>query len=241
MVLLPVRDKLLHKNTIVVFIFAKSCGMPCSKIFADSIFRGLHHAQKYIPRCNLSLHIYGVTWECYTGKRAKRNDMAATYLCNSSIRGYHVYQSMWSTEERENLVCKRKMGNPLDSYAVIVVKGEQTVGHLPRKISRLCALFLGRGGSITATVTGRRRRSVDLPQGGLEIPCRLTFSGPEESITKVRSLMDKLNLLEDGGSCTKAKIWPAKKQQKVPSLLPVRRVQFGSALEDSRSVMKTKM
>ena len=27
--------------------------------------------------------------------------MAATYLCKSSVRGYHVYQSMWSAKEGE--------------------------------------------------------------------------------------------------------------------------------------------
>ena len=120
--------------------------------------------------------------------------MAVTYLCNSSVRGYHVYQSMWSAEERENLVCKQEMSNPLDSYAVILVNGKHIVGHLPRNMC-LCAHFLGRGGSIT------------IWQGGLEIPCHLTFSGLEELITKVRSLMYKL---------------------------------FGSTLEDSQSVMKTK-
>ena len=50
--------------------------------------------------------------------------MAATYLCNSSVRGYHVYQRMWSAEE--HLMCKREMSNPRDSYAVIVVKAKQT-------------------------------------------------------------------------------------------------------------------
>ena len=50
--------------------------------------------------------------------------MAATYLCNSSVRGYHIYQSVWSAEE--NLVCRRELSNPRDSYAVIVVRGEQT-------------------------------------------------------------------------------------------------------------------
>ena len=49
-----------------------------------------------------------------------RDDMAATYLCNSSVRGYHVYQSVWSAEEGENLMCKREMSNPRDNYAVIV-------------------------------------------------------------------------------------------------------------------------
>ena len=47
--------------------------------------------------------------------------MAATYLCKSSVRGYHVYQSM-----EENLVYKREMSNPRDGYTNIVVKGEQT-------------------------------------------------------------------------------------------------------------------
>ena len=31
--------------------------------------------------------------------------MAVTYLCNSSVRGYHVYQGVWSAEEEKNLVC----------------------------------------------------------------------------------------------------------------------------------------
>jgi hypothetical protein len=66
-------------------------------------------------------------------------------------------QSVWSSEEGENLVCKWEMSNPRDSYAVVCLKEEQTVGHLPRKISRLCSLFLGRGGGITATVTGKRQ------------------------------------------------------------------------------------
>ena len=45
-------------------------------------------------------------------KHAERDDMAATYLCNSSVRGYNVFQSVWSAEEGENLVCKWEMSNP---------------------------------------------------------------------------------------------------------------------------------
>ena len=149
--------------------------MPCSIIFADSIFRGLQHARKYIPRCNLSSRIYGDLGVLNVRRERHGSDLPLQFQ-------RHIYQSVWSAEEGENLVCKREMSNPLDSYAVIVIKGEQTVGHLPRKISRLCALFLGRGGSITATVTRRRRRSVDLPQGGLEIEtsrfaCRIAGGG----------------------------------------------------------------
>ena len=57
-----------------------------------------------------------------------------------------------------------------------------TVGHLPRKISQICSIFLMGGGTITATVTGRRRYSSDLAQGGLEIPCDLRCSGEERRL-----------------------------------------------------------
>ena len=49
---------------------------------------------------------------------------------------------------------------------------------------------------------GKKAALCQSSQGGLEIPCHLTFSGPEESITKVRTLMDKLSLLEDCSNCT---------------------------------------
>ena len=51
------------------------------------------------------------------------------------------------------------------------------VGHVPRALSAVCCLFLGKGGTIFCEVTGRRRFSADLPQGGLEVPCTLIFTG----------------------------------------------------------------
>ena len=66
-----------------------------------------------------------------------------------------------------------------------VVKDGKTVGHLPRKLSKVCSLFLRRGGTIQCTVRGRRRRSTDLPQGGLEIPCCLLFTSNHEDIQKL--------------------------------------------------------
>lgn len=41
-------------------------------------------------------------------------------------------------------------------------------------------------------ITGRRRHSKDLAQGGLEIPCILTFEGGSKDITKVEKLIRKL-------------------------------------------------
>ena len=40
-------------------------------------------------------------------------------------------------------------------------------------------------------ITGRRQHSKDLAQGGLEIPCTLTFEGGSKDITKVEKLIKK--------------------------------------------------
>ena len=78
------------------------------------------------------------------------------------------------------LKCKREPGNSSDPYAVAVLKeitGANTVvGLVPRTISSICSIFLRRGGSITSRVNCHHHYSSDLPQGGLEIPCVLTFS-----------------------------------------------------------------
>ena len=61
------------------------------------------------------------------------------------------------------------------SNAVAVERSGVTVGHVPRRISSICSMFLRRGGRIDCEITGDRRYSEDLPQGGLEIPCKLTL------------------------------------------------------------------
>jgi len=50
-----------------------------------------------------------------------------------------------------------------------------TVGHVPHLILTVCSIFIRRGGTIVCVVTGPRQYSSDLPQGGLEIPCRCIF------------------------------------------------------------------
>jgi len=42
------------------------------------------------------------------------------------------------------------------------------------------------------TVTASKRRSVDLPQGGLEVPCLLTFDGEKELLEKVRKRLEEI-------------------------------------------------
>ena len=108
----------------------------------------------------------------------------------SCIRGYHVYGKVWMAVMGEELLCERELENVVDRYAIAVKKLDSgiTVGHLPKKISRVCGMFTQRGGKITATVTGRRRYSSDLVQGGLEIPCDLTFNGEKEEILQLKKV-----------------------------------------------------
>ena len=107
---------------------------------------------------------------------------------NCCIRGYHAYKEVWEAAVGEALVCEREPENASDRYAVAVEKEGSIIGHLPRKVSRVCSLFLRRGGTIQCTVTGRRKYSADLAQGGLEVPCSLLFKATPEEIKKLKKL-----------------------------------------------------
>ena len=106
--------------------------------------------------------------------------MVFRFYVDSMIRGYHEYMMIWNDPiVGEELVCEHEPGNSRDPYAVAFKKqlsGEdKIVGHVQRKISTICSLFIRRGGTICCMVKGRQRYSSDLPQGGLEIPCVLHF------------------------------------------------------------------
>lgn len=110
----------------------------------------------------------------------------------SCIRGYHIYETVWEARIGEILPCIREPANMVDRYAVSVVKNGTVVGHLPKEVSRLCSLFLRRGGEIMCEVTGNRRHSRDLIQGGLEIPCTMIMkSHSKEELKKVKQLLIK--------------------------------------------------
>lgn len=91
----------------------------------------------------------------------------------------------------ETLDCARDDGNILDRYAVKVVKNDEIVGHIPKKIPTLCSLFIRHGGNIKCEVTGSRRYSQDLQQGGLEIPCNIICQGSSKYLQKMKSLLDR--------------------------------------------------
>jgi hypothetical protein len=120
--------------------------------------------------------------------------MATEYEKEFCVRGYHVYNDVWEAAAGETLVCVRELRNAHDRYAVAVEKDGRIIGHLRRKVSRVCAVLLKRGGSIRCTVTGRRRYSADLPQGGLEIPCFVVFEGKFKEIEKLKRVLKCIKL-----------------------------------------------
>ena len=112
-----------------------------------------------------------------------------TFAVNSVIRGYHEYRTVWeSPADGEVLRCEREVGNSHDTYAVAIKKlidgNYVVVGHVPRKISSICSIFIRRGGTIRSIVNGHRQYSADLPQGGMEVPCVLMFTAPCSSETE---------------------------------------------------------
>ena len=119
------------------------------------------------------------------------HEMAGETEISCCVRGYHVYKDVWEAAIGEVLVCRREPSNAADRYAVAVTKEETIIGHLPRKLSKVCSLFLRRGGSIRSTVTGRRRYSSDLTQGGLEVPCTLLFTGDVKEIKKLEKVLKR--------------------------------------------------
>ena len=74
----------------------------------------------------------------------------------------YIYKEIWEAVVGEILACEREPKNAADRYAVAVKKDGTIIGHLPRKVSGVCSLFVRRGRIIHCTVTGRRY-SGDLP------------------------------------------------------------------------------
>ena len=92
----------------------------------------------------------------------------ALFTMETAVHGYHVYQNIWNSRVGERLECRCEDDNIHDMYVVAVIKpGTGVVGHLPRLISTPCNRFIENHGTITCVVTGSRRYSADLEQGGL--------------------------------------------------------------------------
>ena len=72
---------------------------------------------------------------------------SVSFVLEAMIRGYHVYNDIWTAVVGEELHCEREPANASDPFAVAVIRStasssSETVGHEPRKISSICSIFL---------------------------------------------------------------------------------------------------
>ena len=110
--------------------------------------------------------------------------MDHAFSVQAMVCGYHYYKDIWEAAiDGEVLSCEREVGNVHDAFAVAVKKDDIIVGHCPQKIFLICSIFIRCGGSVTCQVNGNRCYSHDLPQGGLEVPCILTFHISEKTLS----------------------------------------------------------
>ena len=100
-----------------------------------------------------------------------------TFAFVSAVRVYHVYQDIFTPSIGEKLVPKREVNNTIEKQAVKVVKGDETVGHLPRKFSQIVWYFLVCSGEIRVEVIGRWRC------GRMEVLWQFEFNSSKQSKT----------------------------------------------------------
>ena len=123
------------------------------------------------------------------------NDTNSTY-----VRGFHVYQTVWSSIIVEkNLERRHEEKNKEDEFAIGVYRNdfqkESLVGHMPRNISKFVNKFLKLPNSkLSCKVKGKR-----LNRGagyGFEIPVIYTFNGNEKVIEWTKSKIQENIKLE---------------------------------------------
>ena len=71
----------------------------------------------------------------------------------SCVQGFHIYANIWSPTVGDVLNCERECRNPSDLYAVAIKNGASVIGHVPRKLSAACSLFLSLGGTMNCEIT----------------------------------------------------------------------------------------
>ena len=95
-------------------------------------------------------------------------------------RGFHEYRQIWNPRIGQKLDIEQDYGSINDPFSMAikaVLRGRiqywETVGHIPREISRFCCYFINYGGTLEARLRDVRYRRSPIPSGGLEIPITL--------------------------------------------------------------------
>ena len=114
-----------------------------------------------------------------------RSDKMSSYMytVETVVRGYHMYKEVWDATIGQVLPCQKEHGNVHDPYAVTVLERERCHCWACATSNILGLLLISWK---KRQVTGATYYSIDLPQGGLEVPCKLIFSSKSRVIVKVQ-------------------------------------------------------
>ena len=101
------------------------------------------------------------------------------FAVNCCFCGYHIFKSFWHAPIGSILSAKHE-DDPQSlvhgKYAFALINSESViVGQLPKFMSKLAHFFVKHAGKIICEITGAKRYSSDLEQGGLEIPAKMIF------------------------------------------------------------------
>lgn len=95
----------------------------------------------------------------------------------SFVRGYHKYKDSWCPLVGEYLFLKTEPTNGKDVMAVSIVKDEQIVGHVPRRLAPLMFYFLSR--DFNRGIVEIKGQPLNRGAGmGMEVPCIYRLFGP---------------------------------------------------------------
>ena len=59
-------------------------------------------------------------------------------MVESCVRGFHVYQDIWTPTAGGKLSCVTEDTSPMDPYAFAIKRRTEVIGHVPRTILAAC-------------------------------------------------------------------------------------------------------
>ena len=113
-------------------------------IFARKNFvRGNFRTTTFVRKCvKTTFYRFKNFWYILLERnRARWRSSEETSICSYHVYGYHVCKKIWREAIGEELECDREPENSCDRYAVCVKRSGVIIGHLPRKLSSLFAVF----------------------------------------------------------------------------------------------------
>ena len=128
--------------------------------------------------------------------------MCFSFQTKVASRGFHIYKNAtWENVNIDQEISVQletnedsKMIDPYCCAIKTMVSGKlETVGHIPREVSRHTYFYIKKGGRIDGSVLSTRYRPSPIPSGGLEVPLIMTFRIPRYiTHQKMKDFMTKL-------------------------------------------------